>query len=298
MQIQQVRDTLGDMNEIRFARYREYVEARVEANNAMMALLAGSRLAAHALQLHGDSPHQLPGLFPAVRDIDRFNLPPGRASELLLDADAHLAAVAIPYALALYEAFVKDAALMLKSDGFTFPQDRAALSAGRMHQTLYKAAGVPQPADSVALFHVLRCARNAQIHHAGATTPEVLDAVNSLTGAQRARWEQLTMGETGAMFVNGQLRFTIGHLIAAFAVAKESARHINQLLGQKLSRERWARYAVEDYSAATAHPRNSRQWKRGVLGFARFHYLGGLRLTEDELHHAARAAGIWTTPNW
>ncbi len=286
------------MSEINFARYREYVVARVEANNAMIALLAGSRLAAHTLQLHRDSPHQLPGLFPAVRDIDRFNLLPDRASELLLDADTHLAAVAIPYALAVYEAFVKDAVSMLESEGYTISQERGALNAGRMHRTLYDGAGVPEPADSVALFHVLRCARNAQIHHAGAITAEVLDAVGSLTDQQRARWESLTMGETEAMFVNGQLRFTVGHLIAAFAVTKESARRINEVLGQKLSRESWARYAVQDYAATAEHPRNSRQWKRGLLGFARFHYLGGLQLNEVELREAALAAGVWTTPNW
>lgn len=286
------------MSEINFARYREYVEARVEANNAMIALLAGSRLAAHSLQLHEGSPHQLPGLFPAVRDIDRFNLLPNRAAKLLVDADTHLAAVAIPYALAVYEAFVKDAISMLDHEGYSVTQDRGALNAGRMHQTFYDAANASAPSDSVALFHVLRCARNAQIHHAGAVTTEVLEALTSLTEKQRERWEQLTMCETGSLLVNGHLRFTVGHLIAAFAVTKELARRINGTLGKKLSRETWARYAVEDFSSNAEHPRNSRQWKRGLIGFARFNYLGGLELTDEELRDAAFSTGVWTSPSW
>lgn len=285
------------MSEINFARYREYVAARVDANNAMIALLAGSRLSAHSLQLHQGSPHQLPGLFPAVEDIDRFNLLPDHASELLLDADAHLAAVAIPYALALYEAFVKDAVSMLQREGYSVAQNRGALNAGRMHQTLYQAAGTPQPADTISLFHVLRCARNAQIHNAGSITQEVRESITSLSSGQRARWEELTMGAAEAMFVNGRLHFTLGHLIAAFAVTKEAARQINDLLEHKVSRESWASYAVADYAETAKHPRNSRQWKRGLTGFARFHYTG-LRLTETELQDAARAAGAWTSPSW
>ncbi|MGO1264325.1 hypothetical protein [Microbacterium sp.] len=274
------------MAEIKFSRYREYVSARVEANNAMIALLAGSRLSAHNLQLHAGSPHQLPGLFPAVEDIDRFNLLPDRASELLIDADAHLAAVSIPYALAVYEAFVKDAIGMLDAAGYSIPSGRYHLNAGRMHQTLYEAAGEDEPLDVISLFHVLRTARNAQIHHAGFVTSEVKDAVDALDADQLARWEQLTMAPVGAMFSNGKLRFKLGHLIASFAVTKEAARRINSLLGQKLSRDTWLHHVVEDYTVnAKQHPKNRRQWKRGLKGFARFHY-EELKLSEAELDAA------------
>lgn len=286
------------MSEINFARYRAYVDGRVEANNAMIALLAGSRLAAHNLQLHSGSPHQLPGLFPAVKDIDRFNLLPDRASELLLDADAHLAAVAIPYALAVYEAFVKDAIAMLEDAGYPVSQARGALNAGRMHTTFYDAVGVAEPSDVIPLFHVLRCLRNAQIHHAGQLTTEVTETLDALTDPQRERWEQLTMGPLESVIEDGKLRFTIGHLIAAFAVTKEAARRINEVLGQKLSRETWAKIAVADFAESAEHPRNSRQWKRGLLGFARFNYLGGLNLSAVELEQAARQSRLWTAASW
>ncbi|KZE89555.1 hypothetical protein [Microbacterium sp. TNHR37B] len=286
------------MGEIGFRRYRKYVDARVDANNAMIALLAGSRLAAHSLQLHAGSPHQLPGLFPAVKDIDRFNLLPDHASGLLLDADAHLSAVAVPYALAVYEAFVKDAVAMLKDEGYPVASDRNALNAGRMHQTLFDAAGLPQPDDVIPLFHVLRCLRNAQIHHAGNVTGQVTESLSALGDQQRARWERLTMGPIELMIAEGKLHFSLGHLVAAFAVTKEAARRINTMLGQKISRNSWATMAVADFAEDAAHPRNSRQWKRGLEGFARFHYLGGLSLSSQELEKAARESGLWTTKTW
>ncbi len=286
------------MGEIHFQRYREYVAARVDANNAMIALLAGSRLAAHSLQLHAGSPHQLPGLFPAVRDIDRFNLLPDRASALLLDADAHLAAVAIPYALAVYEAFVKDAIDLVRKEGFAVSAERGALNAGKMHTTFYRAVGASEPADTLALFHVLRSARNAQIHHGGAITQEVRGQLASLTDDQRAQWERLTMADADSLFRDGRLHFTVGHLVASFAVTKEFSRRINSTLGEKLDSATWSRLAVEDYASSTTHPRNSRQWKRGLLGFARFHYLGGVALAEPELERAARDAGYWTSIAW
>lgn len=295
--VHRLRETVA-VSEIKFARYRAYVEARVNANNAMMALLAGSRLAAHSLQLYRGSPYELPGLFPAVEDIDRFNLLPDRASKVLIDADAHLAAVAIPYALSVYEAFVIDAIGMLRDEGYSVSRAWGALNAGQMHQTFFDAAGAPEPTDVIQLFHVLRCVRNAQIHHAGKVTQEVTKVLTSLTESQCKRWEQLTMGPMSSLIDNDTLHFTIGHLVASFAVTKEAARRINTVLGQKLSRETWASLAVEDFADSTDDPRNSRQWKRGLLGFARFYYLGGLNLTTEELEQAARQSDMWTTPSW
>jgi hypothetical protein len=50
----------------------------------------------------------LPEIFPAVPHIRRFNLTSEAARRLLVDADAHLGAVPVPYALSVHEAFVMD----------------------------------------------------------------------------------------------------------------------------------------------------------------------------------------------
>jgi hypothetical protein len=83
----------------------------------MMALLAGSRLAAHTLQLTAGSLRLLPEMFPAVPDIRMFNLRTEVARELLLDADSHLGAVAVPYALAVHEDFMISVIEVLKAEG-------------------------------------------------------------------------------------------------------------------------------------------------------------------------------------
>src|SRR5690606_22350707 len=94
------------LSEAKYRAYRDYVDSRVEVDNAMMALLAGSRLASNTLQLTGGSKRTLAELFPAVEHIERFNLRNDSARELLLDADRHLTSVALPYALATHEDFV------------------------------------------------------------------------------------------------------------------------------------------------------------------------------------------------
>lgn len=283
------------MHEVAFRRYREYVDARVAANNSMIALLAGSRLASHSLQLHAGSPHYLSGLFPQVRDIDRFNLSPDMATVLLDAADAHLSAVAIPYAMAVYEAFVIDAIAILKTDGRTVDESRGSMSAGRMHATFYAAAGMEQPVEATRLFHLLRCMRNAQIHRGGILTDEVRSAISDLDADQRDRWERLTMVPFAEQFTRDRLDFNIGHLVASFAITKDAARRINEALRACVSRSTWADMAVLDYDAESGHPRNSVNWKRGLMGFARFHYRAHLGLTSYELEDAARRVNYWTS---
>src|SRR6266571_6922255 len=105
------------MSEVKFPAYRRYTAARQEANNAMIALLAGSRLAAHTLQLTAGSTSLLPQIFPAIPHIRHFNLQTETARQLLLDADSHLGAVAVPYALAVHEDYVMSCLSLLKSIG-------------------------------------------------------------------------------------------------------------------------------------------------------------------------------------
>lgn len=88
-----------------FLQYRRHDAARIQANNAIMALLAGSHLASHTLQLTDGSAHLLPEIFPRVPHIRRFNLETSQARLLLLDAEVHLAAMAVPYMLAIHEDF-------------------------------------------------------------------------------------------------------------------------------------------------------------------------------------------------
>ena len=59
---------------VRFADHRQYEQARIEASNAVMGLLAGARMAAHLLQLTEGSDRLLPEIFPQIPHIGRPNL--------------------------------------------------------------------------------------------------------------------------------------------------------------------------------------------------------------------------------
>jgi hypothetical protein len=56
---------IGDPLPVHFPEYRTYEQLRIAANDAMMALLIGSRLGAHTLDLNTGSAHLLPEIWPS-----------------------------------------------------------------------------------------------------------------------------------------------------------------------------------------------------------------------------------------
>jgi hypothetical protein len=88
---------------------------------------------------------------------------------------------------------------------------------------------------------------------------------------------------------DGNLNFVVGHLVAAFAVTKELAREINKTLGDTIRQDSWALLAVDDYYAQNSkRAQNDRQWFKGLVGYARFHYSSlKQNLTPSELREAA-----------
>jgi hypothetical protein len=102
---------------VHFPAYRRFSEARIEADDAMMALLIGARLGEHALKTSAASPDALlPALFGQIRGIGRLNRTAGDSARLLADAETHLANMAIPYVLAIHGSFLVSVAQMLRDD--------------------------------------------------------------------------------------------------------------------------------------------------------------------------------------
>jgi hypothetical protein len=103
---------------VKFPAYRDFEAARIAANDAMMALLIGARLGEHELTTSAASPEtRLPTLFGQIESIQRVNRTVGDAARLLARAEAHLAGMAIPYALAVHGAFVALTVEMMRGDG-------------------------------------------------------------------------------------------------------------------------------------------------------------------------------------
>lgn len=286
------------MAEIQYASYRKYSSNRVEVNDAMMALLAGSRLAAHTLQLTAGSRATLAQLFPAVEHIGRFDLRSDSARELLRNADHHVASVSIPYALAAHEDFVMEMLNLLKIEGRTLARRGKQVKAWNMHSVLFETCGEVEPERWIQSFHVLREVRNCIIHDGGAVSEKLLGAVAQMGPDARSGWEQVNLGQPPeALSQGGRLALTAEHVFTAFAVAKGLGREINALLGRALDAGSWARLAVEDFAATTAKPKNSTSWRRSLIGHAR-HFYSEAPFNESDLEAAARGTGFWTLPAW
>src|SRR5690349_14372621 len=119
---------------VRYKRYREYESQRIVANDSMMGLLAGAKLAAHTLKLTEGSPHRLKEIFPNVPHIERFNLQVVAAKHILDNAEDYLGTLAIPYALAIHEDLVMGMLQLANSAGLLSNTALGAVNSSTMHE--------------------------------------------------------------------------------------------------------------------------------------------------------------------
>jgi hypothetical protein len=131
----------------------------------MMALLIGSRLAAHLLAANAGSVAKLPVIYPSVPGVARMNRTVTDASCLLVDAEQHLAAMGIPYVQATYEVMVNDTIRVFQESGHR-PPNRGEAKKGLMglHQYIGTVSGLTFQTDDLSLLDVVRQMRNAIVH--------------------------------------------------------------------------------------------------------------------------------------
>jgi len=289
---------------VEFPAFRRYEKARQDANNAMMALLAGSKLAAHTLQLTTGSTRLLPEIFPGVDHIRYFNLATDAATELLEDTGHHLGAVALPYALSVHEDFIFTVLNLIQEWGYVqrAPGDNAdptknRVSAWNMHEAVYMSLGRVPPSQGSCVFlehfHVLREMRNAQIHAGGNITDRLRYEVVRMSPGAEAEWLRIARRAPGDMVSSADLHFTIFDIFAVFATTKGLGRMINDLLRETVSTHIWSNVCVDDYAAVTSKPNRSDRWARSLVGHAALYY-SAAGVSESEVMSAAIQRGLWT----
>lgn len=288
-----------------FPEFRRYEATRQEANNAMVALLAGSKLAAHTLQLTTGSSQLLPEIFPGVEHIKYFNLQTDAATELLLNTGHHLGAVAVPYALAVHEDFIMTVLTLLRQLGYPAQApgknqdlEKNPISAWNMHEAAFLtlSQSVPAPGSpDIALehYHLLREMRNAQIHNGGAISSRLTRQVTDMSAVAAASWEDLARRPPMDIVRNSTLEFTTFDIFASFATTKTLGRLINTLVRDRLTTTQWAEICRADYAMLSSKPLRSDRWIRGLLGHAEMFY-GTTPITEVDVIAAAVDAGQWT----
>jgi hypothetical protein len=287
--------------EVMYPAYRDYIETRTTVNSAMMALVAGSQIASHSLQLVRGSTRPLAELFPEVPHIGRFNLRSDQARDVLNNAEHHLASVALPYALSTHEDFVMESIETLKAERVPLVHDGAPLrkqiKAWNMHPVLFESAGYTVPPHLLEVFNLIREMRNCTAHNGGRADQKLLDCLNLMSQPAIDLWTRLAKQDPNNSVVNGRVVLTAEHVITAFAITKRLGREINRALAGGLPMTAWARTAVEDFAKETTKMKNSSGWRRGLVGYTRRYYQA-LGLAEADLESAARATGRWTRPTW
>ncbi|MFE8921727.1 hypothetical protein [Streptomyces rochei] len=279
------------MTIVHFPEYRAYDQERVRASDAMMALLAGSRLAENTLRLTDGSTRLLPEIFPAVPHIRRMNLTTANARSLLSQAERHLGAMAVPYALAIHEDFVKTCFGLLLRDGQISPAEIRSADASSMHRLFEQKVSKQLPGDSIEQYHLIRRMRNAVIHAGGKPKQGLVTAAGSLSPRALAQWMKVT-GESPAtrVKIGVPVTFSHGELVLTLAVTKRISQEMNFALRDSLSRDTWADVALEDFIAEHPQLVHIAQRKRKLVGFLRSYYQA-LNLSEAEAATAMQRAG-------
>jgi len=270
---------------VRFPAHRQYEALRVEASNALMGLLAGAQLSNHLLQLNRGSERLLPEVYPNVQHIRRFNLTADAASDILAEADVHLGAMSIAYALALHEDHMKTSLLMLADAGIISRRRAREAHAAGQHGLLEEACGGCFDPVPLQQLDVLRRMRNAVIHDGGRVSTGLLASIAALSPDAASGWVKIAKSDPSVLTVGARLRFGHGEMLLALAVTKSVERESNRLLQLGLPRIEWVRIAVEDALASLPDVLRGNAAHRKVHGFTRHHY-GPLAIERHEIDAA------------
>lgn len=270
--------------------YRKYDAQRIEANNAIMALLAGSKLAENVLNLTTGSSHRLAEIFPQVSNIERLNLKTSEAQTILASAENHVGGMAIPYVLSIHEDYIVGLCRLLAEVGRISKTKLKDVSPSNMHENLESAGPGRFGSDTLRLFHFLRLVRNAQIHYAGRVHPALAKYRADLSSTDETKWEQITGEKIGRFSEGGELGLSIFELIATLAISKRLAEEANELVQESLPRVNWLGVIVDDWSS-TPRVGNTSTKIRNASGFARFDY-GPLAVTKHEIETALKDKGL------
>jgi hypothetical protein len=272
---------------VQFADYRQYEQVRVDASNAVMGLLAGAQMAAHMLQLTEGSDRLLPEIFPSIPHIGRLSLTTEAARKILTEGDIHIGAMAVPYALAIHEDYLKTCLTLLQRGGISLSKSPGDIKLVSQHEEIERATGKAFTAASLEQLHTLRLMRNCTIHSGGRVNNALFNKLASWPPDAERGWVKLTHRSPRSLQVRDTITFGHGEVLIALAVTKTLAREANQFLQPALPRNLWADLVIEDLQTEAPKALTAPDVLRRATGVARFHY-GLLKLTETEISDALK----------
>lgn len=276
---------------LHFPEYRQFEAARVESNDAMMALLVGSRLGRHTLGLAEGSPHLLGSLFPAVPEVGRLNRSVADTRLLIDGAERYLAYMALPYALSVYSTLLSDGIALMREAGVDQGDDDPRdIPLSEIHARFVAAAGAELtdlPQVHLRLFEFARWVRNRIVHRGGTAGSRLPNHYRQVLGEDdRVEWRRIARRDPPFGDGGEQMDLRSPELRVVLAITKHLAESANVILCERLPRPAWAHIVVSDYEQTSR--RSSAGRIEAVVGYARMNY-APLMLDEGELLSAVDA---------
>lgn len=287
------------MAPIRFPAWRNYNAARIEANDATMALLIASRFGADTLGSSLALPEApLAVVYGKIAGIHRMNVTVGRAAELMGSAERHLAFAAIPFVFSIHDALMQAMIQMLRDAGVDYSSPHWTpkyawrskvkdIGLARSHGYIEERIGSTITAADAQMFQLANTVRNRIIHHAGHSSAYLEKTYATGWSGGRAAWEALT-GRPLVTTADGRLRLGEPEIVATLAVSKRIADQLNHYMHPPcVSRDHWCSVVVEDFRLVNKQRFNQRHARgRPLLGHARTFY-SSLNLGQAELEAKA-----------
>ena len=214
--------------------FDKFTDARIAANDAMIALLVGTRLGASTIKdLELEKDRLLTSAFDEgdIKGIGRFNLKTDDALNILDTADNHLAYMAIPYAIAIYERYVRDVIQKLKSENYSVLSEMtdsniSDLKLEKMLNIIVAKYNLQISLMDQALFSIIRQIRNRIIHSGGSIGSHIMTEYRSMPEEYRDEWVNLASRPLVEAVIDRKFVLGEGELFAALAICQ---RLVNQI---------------------------------------------------------------------
>lgn len=269
------------MTEVMFKHYRDYIQQRIVVNDAVMGLLAGSKLSEQMLSLSEGSKRRLMDIYPAIPHIERFNLPVAKARTVLDDAENLLVALAVPQILALHESLMVDMLSLLNIGS-------SRLQPSNMHEIFEDETGLKFLPEELEMFHLIRLVRNMHIHNAGRAKSNLVEQREKLSSDAARNWEDTT-GEFFPTYKVGELvTLSVAFLVGTLAITKRLATMANEHLQQVVPTSGWAELVSQEWKQEWKNGNKIQQLQR-FRGIAR-HFYSVVKIPNQELEAAFESA--------
>lgn len=269
---------------VKYRGFRNAEEERVATNNAMMGLLVGSKLAAHALEKTTDTTTTLSGIFPTVEHVHRFDLRTDTAQDVLRNSEELLASMAMLYGFGLHEHVMREMLDLLRTAGNNAGHIPKKVDAAQLHSKFSEATGHTFEPELITIMDILRKMRNARAHNGGKVPQELetlLTTISTLSGSGATKptsyilWEEIAKQPPPRYAKNSHLAIGLTELVLVLAVTKRLAESANTALQTSLPRQTWLAMLKEDFCEFAQDEKlvgNPDQMRRKLKGFARRFY--------------------------